>query len=146
MGATSRPETKNPSHLPGVPDSSLLAEREGLLGSASLPSWLEPDECSSTALSSVRKYKTRHPLTGRRVLYLAEREGFEPSILFRVCTLSKGVPSATRPSLRMRTDQKQFLELLRPVISLDQYSGAEPIFKKMARRRGVEPPTSRFVV
>ena len=30
---------------------------------------------------------------------VAEREGFEPSIQFPVCGLSKAVPSATRPSL-----------------------------------------------
>ena len=33
---------------------------------------------------------------------LAEREGFEPPIPFRVCALSRRVPSATRPSLRVR--------------------------------------------
>src|SRR5271166_1247034 len=31
---------------------------------------------------------------------MAEREGFEPPIPFRVCALSRRVPSATRPSLR----------------------------------------------
>ena len=31
---------------------------------------------------------------------VAEREGFEPSIEFPLCSFSKAVPSATRPSLR----------------------------------------------
>src|SRR5262245_1221039 len=31
--------------------------------------------------------------------FVAEREGFEPSIPFRVCRFSKPVPSASRPSL-----------------------------------------------
>src|SRR5713101_6172691 len=32
---------------------------------------------------------------------MAEREGFEPSIPFRVCRFSKPVPSASRPSLHL---------------------------------------------
>ena len=31
---------------------------------------------------------------------MAEREGFEPSIRFHVYALSRGAPSATRPSLQ----------------------------------------------
>jgi hypothetical protein len=34
--------------------------------------------------------------------YMAERVGFEPTLPFRVNTLSKRAPSATRPSLRRR--------------------------------------------
>ena len=34
------------------------------------------------------------------LMNLAEREGFEPSIEFPLYTLSRGAPSATRPSLR----------------------------------------------
>src|SRR5215475_8283838 len=32
---------------------------------------------------------------------MAEREGFEPPIPFRVCRFSRPVPSTTRPSLRI---------------------------------------------
>ena len=35
-----------------------------------------------------------------RTKFMAERQGFEPWIPFRVYTLSKRAPSATRPSLR----------------------------------------------
>src|SRR2546423_9091240 len=35
---------------------------------------------------------------------LAERVGFEPTLPFRVNTLSKRAPSATRPSLRLESD------------------------------------------
>src|SRR6202158_4404823 len=45
------------------------------------------DECEEDG-----KYKPRRKL--------AEREGFEPPLPFRVNTLSKRAPSATRPSLR----------------------------------------------
>ena len=50
--------------------------------------------------SAVRRFQV-----GMRVLSdgkMAEREGFEPPIPFRVCALSRRVPSATRPSLRAR--------------------------------------------
>ena len=40
---------------------------------------------------------------------MAEREGFEPPIPFRVCALSRRVPSATRPSLRA-TGQNRFYQ------------------------------------
>ena len=33
--------------------------------------------------------------------YVAETKGFEPSRPFRVCALSRGVPSTTRPRLRL---------------------------------------------
>ena len=39
----------------------------------------------------------------RALLYVAEREGFEPSIGFILYALSRGAPSATRPSLRILT-------------------------------------------
>ena len=43
------------------------------------------------------KYVAHH----ESLLYLAEREGFEPSMQFlTACSLSRGVPSTTRPSLR----------------------------------------------
>src|ERR1700678_1155978 len=37
---------------------------------------------------------------------LAERVGFEPTLPFRVNTLSKRAPSATRPSLRRKSGRK----------------------------------------
>ena len=40
---------------------------------------------------------------------MAEREGFEPSIAFRLYTLSKRAPSATRPSLRSEDAQWRVL-------------------------------------
>src|SRR5258706_7809185 len=43
---------------------------------------------------------------------LAEREGFEPSMHFLgACSLSRGVPSTTRPSLRER---RKFTRLRQP--------------------------------
>ena len=39
----------------------------------------------------------------------AEREGFEPSIRFPACTLSKRAPSATRPPLLYQVFSKSFL-------------------------------------
>ena len=51
---------------------------------------------STTSLRQIRKT----PLAGR-FAYLAEREGFEPSIrLLTLYSLSRGAPSATRASLR----------------------------------------------
>ena len=53
--------------------------------------------------------RTPDPLVRSQILYptelqvrsLAEKEGFEPSIqVLPVCTLSRGVPSTTRPFLR----------------------------------------------
>src|SRR2546430_7653590 len=38
-------------------------------------------------------------MVGRRVIILAERVGFEPTLEFPLNTLSKRAPSATRPSL-----------------------------------------------
>src|SRR5271157_486179 len=40
-------------------------------------------------------------------ILMAERQGFEPWIPFRVYTLSKRAPSATRPSLRWVSLQKR---------------------------------------
>jgi hypothetical protein len=37
------------------------------------------------------------PLARRAFLYMAVKEGFEPSIPVKVCTLSRGVVSATHP-------------------------------------------------
>ena len=43
---------------------------------------------------------------------LAEREGFEPSMSFTPYSLSRGAPSTTRPSLRMRKtrSKRQYLK------------------------------------
>ncbi len=43
--------------------------------------------------------KRPHLLVGP-FLCMAESEGFEPSILFPIYTLSRGAPSATRPALQ----------------------------------------------
>jgi hypothetical protein len=57
----------------------------------------QPKNGSSTPLRQIRKT----PLSGR-FAYLAEREGFEPSIrLLTLYSLSRGAPSATRASLRV---------------------------------------------
>lgn len=40
-------------------------------------------------------------LMGEKLGKLAETKGFEPSRRFPVCTLSRGVPSTTRPPLRL---------------------------------------------
>src|SRR5580704_9431704 len=37
---------------------------------------------------------------------MAEREGFEPPIPFRVCRFSRPEPSTTRPPLRARSERK----------------------------------------
>src|SRR5262249_41881380 len=52
---------------------------------------------------------------GLQVRKMAERVGFEPTLPFRVNTLSKRAPSATRPSLRRR-----FQEALRTASLLKQ--------------------------
>src|SRR5208283_2192030 len=44
---------------------------------------------------------------------MAERQGFEPWIPFRVYTLSKRAPSATRPSLRRESVLRKYLTTLR---------------------------------
>src|SRR5205823_2289761 len=43
----------------------------------------------------------KHPKSLRTSKALAERAGFEPALPFRVNTLSKRAPSATRPPLRL---------------------------------------------
>jgi hypothetical protein len=50
---------------------------------------------SILAVSGAAKVLYRHEI-------LAETEGFEPSRRFPACTLSRGVPSTTRPRLRVR--------------------------------------------
>jgi hypothetical protein len=45
--------------------------------------------------------RLRHKKTQRELgFFMAEREGFEPSIGLTLYALSRGAPSATRPSLR----------------------------------------------
>src|SRR5581483_1352163 len=50
---------------------------------------------------SAQRYRVQWPMVaqGRLVENMAERVGFEPTLPFRVNTLSKRAPSATRPSL-----------------------------------------------
>ena len=43
----------------------------------------------------------KKPDTKSGFLYMAEREGFEPSIKFPLYALSRGAPSATRPPLHI---------------------------------------------
>src|ERR1700733_1698448 len=43
------------------------------------------------------------------MIKLAEREGFEPPLPFRVNTLSKRAPSATRPSLRQDLEERYYV-------------------------------------
>ena len=78
-------------------------------GPALRPSKFVPDEFVERAASAKlpvllpslsARYEKRP--TGGRFSYLAEREGFEPSIeLLTLYTLSRGAPSTTRPSLRI---------------------------------------------
>gem|GEM_PF-2318208 len=42
--------------------------------------------------------------SGKYAGEMAERKGFEPSRPFPICTLSRGVPSTTRPPLRRGSD------------------------------------------
>ena len=56
----------------------------------------------------LQKWQGWHSTAGETAGYLqaienmAERVGFEPTLPFRVNTLSKRAPSATRPSLRLK--------------------------------------------
>ena len=43
----------------------------------------------------------KHKSPSRGFLFLAEREGFEPSMRINAYSLSRGAPSATRPPLRI---------------------------------------------
>ena len=45
------------------------------------------------------RHKKRRPRTSL-FYYMAEKEGFEPSIQLPIYTLSRGAPSATQPLLR----------------------------------------------
>ena len=91
-----------------------LAEREGLLAlrarpagrrrlatafSAACGSSVEPTIGNRGFESFTRTSKRKRPHAGD-LLCLAEREGFEPSMEFPPYTLSRGAPSATRPSLQ----------------------------------------------
>src|ERR1039458_8974616 len=64
-----------------------LRHRSVVRGSRELPFWL----------ASSQRYTADSVYAGKE---LAERVGFEPTLPFRVNTLSKRAPSATRPSLR----------------------------------------------
>jgi hypothetical protein len=62
---------------------------------------------------SVIPKKKKDPESGLFTLFksfifnnMAERVGFEPTLPFRVNTLSKRAPSATRPSLRLSLSQE----------------------------------------
>lgn len=60
---------------------------------------------------------------GRGAYSVAEREGFEPSIQFPVCVLSKDVPSATRPPFHRMTTQQGSNQYLRSRIVRTYLSG-----------------------
>jgi hypothetical protein len=51
---------------------------------------------------------------------LAERVGFEPTLPFRVNTLSKRAPSATRPSLRRRCCYRKVVRLERRIVPIER--------------------------
>ena len=60
--------------------------------------------CQPTVASLIgNSWPQKPPFTLHR---MAEREGFEPSIEFPLCSFSKAVPSATRPSLRKMCPQQ----------------------------------------
>ena len=69
---------------------------------------------------------------------MAEREGFEPSIPFRVCRFSKPVPSASRPSLHLFRFSKNDCGGGR----IRTYGGLSPsaVFKTAAFSRSATPP------
>ena len=62
------------------------------------------NDCPNTTGNNSPSYKrkTRLNLKGSNEFHLAERAGFEPAVRVNVRTLSKRVPSATQPPLRIR--------------------------------------------
>ena len=84
---------------PGDPTPTLASPRADRARTAH-----DPDRRQLVALTSLR----RHASWITPGSLLAEREGFEPSIHFMgVCSLSRGVPSTTRPSLRSAADSSK---------------------------------------
>ena len=76
--------------------NGLLGRIGGALDAISRTSWEGSRHLEYVAEESQRCFRLR------AVSYkLAERVGFEPTLPFRVNTLSKRAPSATRPSLRL---------------------------------------------
>lgn len=75
-----------------------------------------------TAIARPRKQKA---VTGFIVGLVAEREGFEPSVPFRIHTLSRRAPSTTRTSLQVLSTEHYYIlfcHVLQPVITGWQYS------------------------
>src|SRR5208283_1889544 len=73
---------------------------------------------------------------------MAEREGFEPSIPFRVCRFSKPVPSASRPSLHRNQDLPMSKNYCHGGSRIRTYEGLSPlaVFKTAAFSRSAIPP------
>ncbi len=61
----------------------------------------EPNSSNHRHDKQMKDNKTTRP-RGDTTKIVAEREGFEPSMEFPPYSLSRGAPSATRPSLRVR--------------------------------------------
>ena len=62
---------------------------------------LELPHASKAVCLLLKRRKRRSPLKAGFVLFLAESEGFEPSMQFLTAySLSRGAPSTTRPALR----------------------------------------------
>ena len=86
-----------------------MAEKEGLFGASmrlSLRARFARAKTFPMFLSNLGSHPNlltphiKKPPQGR-LFYMAEKEGFEPSIPIKVYSLSRGAPSATRPLLRI---------------------------------------------
>src|SRR5947207_13117890 len=91
------------------------------------------------------------------ICFVAEREGFEPSIQFPVCRLSKAVPSASRPPLPI---EDAFVLFAHVTIRFSTFQGARQrrrrdsnprdfhpaVFKTAALNRSATPPTRKRMV
>src|SRR5262249_33425092 len=84
---------------------------------------------------------------GRNYLASAEREGFEPSIQFPVCRLSKAVPSASRPPLQdLLAHLYSIINVQRRRRDSNPRASRPAVFKPAALDHSATPPTRKRMV